>query len=71
MNTHQSLRPSALWPTRSAWLAASLATLGGVAANREPDQILVAGLVAFVVVFVLGRVLHVLWQLLADGPNAV
>ena len=69
MNTHSPLRPTALWPTRAAWLAASLATLGGVLANREPDWVLGTGLGAFVVVFVLGRFLHVLWQLLADGPR--
>ena len=69
MNTHSLHRPSSLWPTRAAWLAASLATIGGVLANREPDQVLVTGLEAFVVVFVLGRILNVLWQLLADGPR--
>lgn len=70
MSTTRSLRPTALWPTRAAWLAASLATLGGVLANREPDGVLGAGVGAFVVVFVLGRVLHVLWQLLSDSPRA-
>ena len=69
MSTHSSIRPIALWPTRAAWLAASLATLGGVLANREPDRVLGTGLGAFVVVFVLGRIIHVLWQLLADGPG--
>jgi hypothetical protein len=69
MNTHSLHRPPSLWPTRAAWLAASLATMGGVLANREPDQVLVTGLGAFVVVFVLGRILNVLWQLLADGPR--
>jgi hypothetical protein len=39
-------------------------------ANREPDRVLGAGVGAFVVVFVLGRVLHVLWQLLSDSPRA-
>ena len=69
MNTHSPLRPTAIWPTRAAWLATSLATLGGVLANREPDWVLATGFGAFVVVFVLGRILHVLWQLLADGPR--
>ena len=69
MNTHSPIRPTVLWPTRAAWLATSLATLGGVLANREPDWVLGTGLGAFVVVFVLGRILHVLWQLLADGPS--
>ena len=69
MNTHSPLRPTALWPTRAAWFAASLATLGGVLVNREPDWVLGTGFGAFVVVFVLGRILHVLWQLLADGPR--
>jgi hypothetical protein len=70
MNTHSPIRPTALWPTRAAWFAASLATLGGVLANREPDSVLGTGLGAFIVVFVLGRILHVLWQLLADGPRS-
>ncbi len=69
MNTHSPLRPIALWPTRAAWLAASLATLGGVLADREPDRVLATGCGAFLAVFVLGRILHVLWQLLADGPR--
>ena len=69
MNTQIPIRPTALLPTRAAWLATSLATLGGVLANREPDWVLGTGLGAFVVVFVLGRILHVLWQLLADGPR--
>ena len=70
MSTNSPIRLNALWPTRVAWLAASLATLGGVLANREPDWVLGTGLGAFVVVFVLGRILHVLWQLLADGPGS-
>lgn len=70
MSTTRSLRPTALWPTRAAWLAASLATLGGVLADREPDRVLGAGMGAFLVVFVLGRVLLVLWQMLSDGPRA-
>lgn len=70
MSTTRSLQPTALWPTRAAWLAASLATLGGVLADREPDRVLGVGVGAFLVVFVLGRVLHVLWQMLSDGPRA-
>lgn len=70
MSTTRSLRPTVLWPTRAAWLAASLATMGGVLADREPDRVLGVGVGAFLVVFVLGRVLHVLWQMLSDGPRA-
>lgn len=69
MSTHSPIRPSVLWPIRTAWLAASLATLGGVLANREPDWVLGTGFGAFFVVFLLGRILHVLWQLLADGSG--
>lgn len=44
--------------------------MGGVLADREPDRVLGVGVGAFLVVFVLGRVLHVLWQMLSDGPRA-
>ena len=62
MNTHSPLRPTALWPTRAAWFAASLATLGGVLVNREPDWVLGTGFGAFVVVVsVMGFVSVSVW----------
>lgn len=70
MNMSSSRRSSPQWPTRVAWVAASLATLGGVVADREPDVVLRTSCGAFVVMFILGRVLLVIWQLLADGPGA-
>ncbi len=69
MSTNDRIRSSILWPVRAAWLAASLSTLGGVLANREPDWVLGTGFGAFIVVFVFGRILLVLWQLLAEGTG--